>query len=328
MSTTLGDTADAAPGPTRGLEAARLPSYGEYLRAVLALGRRAIRPALPAIVFVYFYRLGMGLYMHLAPGGADLREDGAGSLAGFLTLAAGYLPMLVLVYTPFLPFLDGLARTGSASFLDAVKQVLEVAWQYLVSLVAQFAILLAPTALLIGIAASLTAGVSGGWVEHVRPGEQLANALRATILLVFLIPAFLWVLYAGIHLLFATPALVVSRRGPLAAIAVSWQLVGRNFWGILGRLFFYAGLLLLTSVVLSLPSAFLHVALTVSGSTNPAYKIPSVIWTSGVDAVLFPFGVAALLILYRALLPVPPAAGAEGAAPDTGRRTTSPFLFE
>jgi hypothetical protein len=306
----------------------RLPAYGDYVRAILALGRRSIRPALPAIVFVYFYRLGMGLYTALTPGGASIREGGLASVAAFLTLAAGYLPMLVLVYTPFLPFLDRLAREGTASFLDSVRQVLEMALRYLVSLVAQFAILLLPMALLISIAAALTATVSGGWLEHVRPGQELSNALRATILLALLIPAMVWVCYSGLHLLLATPALILSRRGPFASIGVSWRLVSFHFWGFLGRLLAYGALLLLASVVLSIPSAFLNMALTVSGNTNPMLKIPSLVWTSGVDAFLFPFGVAALLILYRSLVPAPAAPGTETEPPDAERRPTSPFIFE
>jgi hypothetical protein len=57
-------------------------------------------------------------------------------------------------------------------------------------------------------------------------------------------------------------------------------------------------------------------------------KIPSLVWTSGVDAFLFPFGVAALLVLYRSLVPVPAAPGTEAAAPEGERRPTSPFVFE
>jgi hypothetical protein len=306
----------------------RLPAYGEFFRAILDLGRRSIRPALPAIVFVYFYRLGMGLYTDLSPGGASLREGGLASVAAFLTLAAGYLPMLVLVYTPFLPFLDRLAQEGSASFLDAVKQVLEVAFRYLVSLIAQLAIVLLPMAILISIAAALTATVSGGWLEHLKPGRELSMAFRATILLALLIPAMLWVFYSFIHILLATPALVLSRRGPFASIAVSWKLVSLHFWGLVGRLFAYGLLLLLASVVLAIPSAFLNMALAVSGSTNPMLKIPSLVWTSGVDAFLFPFGVAALLILYRSLVPATAAPGTDAAVAEGERRPTSPFVFE
>jgi len=309
-----------------------LPAYGDYLRAILALGRRAIRPALPAIIFVYFYRLGMGLYTELSPEGTGLREGGLPSVAAFLTLAAGYLPMLVLVYTPFLPFLDRLAGEGTARFIDAVREVLEVAWKYLVSLLAQFAIVLLPMGLLIGIAVGLVAGISGGWMEHLRTGEDLSNALRGTILLVFLVPAMLWVVYSGLHLLFATPALVLSRRGPFASIGVSWGLVSGHFWGILGRLLTYALVLLLASVALSLPSTFITMALKVSGNTNPMLKIPALVWVSGVDAFLFPFGVAALLLLYRALVSRSSAVGtaptAETGAPTAEYRPSSPFTFE
>ena len=135
---------------------AALPPFGDYIRATFALGRRAIRPALPALVFVYFYRLGMGLFMDFSPSALGTRAGAPGSAAGFLMVAAGYLPMLVLVYTPFLPFLDSLLRGGTASFVDAVKQVLEVAWQLLVSLILQVAVVITPVTVLLVAAGALT----------------------------------------------------------------------------------------------------------------------------------------------------------------------------
>jgi hypothetical protein len=305
-----------------------LPAYGDYFRAILALGRRSIRPALPAIVFVYFYRLGMGLYLILARGEADPGTVALPTAAAFVTLSAGYLPMLVLVYTPFLPFMDGLLRDTRADFLAAVRHVLEVALKLFVSLAAQLAIVAVPTGILLAVGAGLAAGVSGGWLEHIQAGEELSNALRGMIVLAFSIPAIFWVLYSAMHLLFATPALVLSGRGPFASIRVSWKLVGGRFWGLLGRLLGYAVLLVLASIAFGLPSTFLDASLAASGNSNPMFKIPSLVWVSAVDAFLFPFGVAALILLYRALVPLPSPAGTADASAEAEPRRTSPFVFE
>ena len=43
-----------------------LPPLSTFLRATMALGRASIGPALPALAFLYFYRLGMGLYLTLS----------------------------------------------------------------------------------------------------------------------------------------------------------------------------------------------------------------------------------------------------------------------
>jgi len=306
-----------------------LPPFGDYIRAIFALGRRAMRPALPALVFVYFYRLGMGLFMEFSPSAPGTHSGLPGSPAGFLMISAGYLPMLVLVYTPFLPFLDSLSRGGTASFFDAVKQVLEVAWQFLISLLVQIVILIAPVTLLLIAAGALTAGVSGGLIERIRPDMNITSTLRMWIVALFFIPSFLWIVFAGFHLLFATPSVVLERQGPLASIGQSWQLAGHYFWGILGRLLGYGLLVLIVSIVAATPAAILTAATAASGSSNPMFKVPGIIWSSAVDALLFPFGAAALLLLYRALVPAE-TLGAGGAATpgEAEPRATSPFIFE
>ena len=307
-----------------------LPPFAEYIRAVWALGLRGLRPALPALVFVYFYRLGMGLFMvYSTPPGAA-RSAMPGWPAAFLMMAAGYLPMLVLVYTPFLPFLDSLLRGGPASFVGAVKQVLEVAWQFLVSLIVQMVIVLAPVTILAVVAGALSAGLHGaGLLERLQTGLDVTTALRLWIVALCLIPAFAWIVFAAFHLLFATPGVVLERLGPLASIGHSWHIVGHYFWRLLGRLLGYAVLVMLASIVATMPAALLTAAATASGSANPMLKVPGVIWSSAIDALLFPFGAAALLILYRAIVPAeaPAPTAAEGSAV-AEPRPTSPFLFE
>jgi hypothetical protein len=317
--------------------AALLPPVAEYFRAIYSLGRRALRPALPAIAFVYFYRLGMGLYMDLSPAAPDFESQGMGAIAGLLMLAAGYLPMLVLVYTPFLPFLDEIHRGGRGDFLAAIRRVLDVALQFLASFILQLLIVLGPVLLLVAIGVALSATFSGGWLELLPRKQEIPMALRAAILLVFFVPAFGWLIYSGFHMLFATPALVLEGRGPMAAIGDSWRIVRTHFGGIAGRLLAYVILLFFVSALAALPSGFINMALHVTGNEDPMFKIPAIAWASAVDALLFPFGVAALLLLYRAIVPaagaappadVAPPAGAAAPPPEGEPRPTSPFVFE
>jgi hypothetical protein len=308
---------------------AALPPFAEYIRAVFALGRRAIRPALPALVFVYFYRLGMGLFMDFSPSALGTRAGAPGSAGGFLMVAAGYLPMFVLVYTPFLPFLDSLLRGGRGSFLDAVKQVLEAAWQLLVSLILQVAVVVAPVALLLLAAGALTAGFSGGLVERLRPDMDFTTALRMWVVALFFIPSIAWIFFSGFHLIFATPYVVLERRGPLASIGQSWHIAGHYFWGLLGRILGYGLLVVLFSVIAATPTAILSAGLAASENTNPLFKVPGIVWSSAVDTLLFPFGAAALLLLYRAVVPAGSLApGAADSPAEAEPRPVSPFIFE
>ena len=308
-----------------------LPPVADYFRAIYSLGRRSLRPALPAIAFVYFYRLGMGLYMDLSPAAPDFESQGAGAIAWFLMLAAGYLPMLVLVYTPFLPFLDGIHRGGGGDFLVAIRRVLDVAFKFLVSFLVQLAIVLGPVVFLFALGMAITTGYSGGWLGPLARQQGISMAIRATILLVFFVPAFVWLVYSGFHMVFAAPALVLEGRGPFAAIGESWRIVRSHFWGITGRLLAYLILLFFVSAIAALPSGFINMALHVTGNENPMFKIPAIAWASAVDALLFPFGVAALLLLYRAIVPAAEAApppGGAAAPPEGEPRPASPFVFE
>ncbi len=113
--------ADAhATGPAR----AGLPSFPAYLTSVVDLGRRSLKPALPALGFLYFYRLGMGAYMAVTdysfPGG----KDALGAFGPQLAIIASFLPLLVLIYTPFLPLQDSLLRGHALSFLAAIRRTL------------------------------------------------------------------------------------------------------------------------------------------------------------------------------------------------------------
>jgi hypothetical protein len=59
-------------GPAR----VSLPDIPAYLRSVYELGRRSLRPALPALAVLFFHRLGIGAhavftdYSYLCPAGS------------------------------------------------------------------------------------------------------------------------------------------------------------------------------------------------------------------------------------------------------------------
>jgi hypothetical protein len=91
-----------------------LPTLGAFLRESLSLGARSIRPALPALVFLGCYRFGMGLYFEVAVrqttpfGDPDQRAQ----LLHLMMSLCAYLPLLVLIYLPFLPLQDAIRRGG------------------------------------------------------------------------------------------------------------------------------------------------------------------------------------------------------------------------
>jgi hypothetical protein len=297
-----------------------LPPIDTYLRSVVALGFASLRRALPALGFLYFYRLGMGLYLALS-------SDSSSPLGTYdertivLTAAVqivAYLPMLVLITTPFLPLQDSILRGEPRSFGASVRQVLERLVPFVISVIAQAVLLIGPPALFFTGAALLLGALPSKPEELVR-----------LLVLASLAPSLLYFLVIGLFLLFAIPLVVVDGRGPLAAIRQSFGIVARHFGGILGRLLIAFLLLVIAGVAGSLPAAILGAVTAAASVDHPAFKIAGAIWGAAVSAFLFPFTVAVLMVLYRAA--VPARAGAAGPDPSgepEGRPTANPYRFE
>ena len=299
-----------------------LPPVAEYLRSVFALGMSSLRHALPALAFLYFYRLGMNLYLAVSSstttrlGGYD-RDT---LVTSVLLQAGAYLPLLVLIYTPFLPLQDALLMGERRSFAASVRLVLERFIPFVVSAIAQVILVAGPPALLFGSVAILVR------TFPARP-EQLVRALAVATV----VPCVLYVGIIALFMMFATPALILERRGPFAAIRASFALVSSHFGAILGRLIVFFFLLVLTGLFLSLPVGFLSAISAATGSESPAISIAGAIWSAAVSALLFPFSVAALMVLYRAAAPsrgaVAPADAVDPALTPSPRPVT-PFVFE
>jgi len=111
------------------------------------------------------------------------------------------------------------------------------------------------------------------------------------------------VFVVALLLMFATPALLLDGEGPLQSIGTSMRLVLGHLGGILGRVlaFFFLSFVLL--LLLTMPTQILSQVSSISGGPTMAIKIATVIWTSALATALFPFGVASLIVLYRALVP-------------------------
>jgi len=314
-------SADAAISETLTRRPA-LPRYSDYLRSVIALGRRAIRPALPAIGFLYFYRLGMGIFLEFSSRSAWPPGETDRMVFAVLLTLGGLLPLLALIYTPFLPLQDALLRGREIGFLQAIKRVLEVAWNFMVSSLAQSLIAFLPLAIV--FVAALAMQGSNAPI----PGAKLA----ATFLVLTAPIGALWAMVATLFLCFATPAVVLNGEGPFHSLKTSAALVRGHVGGILGRFLAFAFLAVIAYMAASLPSAFI-LAMEGASQVSPIpFRIAGVVWSSAVDSLLFPFWVAALLVLYRALAPTPvaaPDAPPESAAPEGGlRASANPLLFE
>ena len=298
-----------------------LPPVSTYLRSVLALGKASIAPGFAALVFLYFYRLGMGIYLALSMDRVQsLDEASQRALASAaLVQIPAYIPVLVLIYMPFLLLQDGILRGVATTLGRSVLAVLERMFAFLVCAFAQFLIVVGPPFLLFAGAGLLVRSIPTGSVTWS----------HAVVLLVF--PCLIYVLPMLLLLWFAFPALVLDRRGPFQSIRVSFGLVASHFGGILVRLIVVLFFIVLAAVVLSFPAEILQVAAAAAGGDHPLLKVAAVVWSSAVSAFLFPFVMASLVVLYRAL--VPAAAGsavpakAADAAPEA-HRVSSPFQFE
>jgi hypothetical protein len=295
-----------------------LPPIDTYLRAVLALGFASLRRALPAIGFLYFYRLGMGLYLALSSDSSSplgLYDERTLVVTVAMQIVA-YLPMLVLVYTPFLPLQDFILRGEPRSFGVSVRIVLERLVPFVISVITQGVILFGPPALFFTGAALMLGALPSKPEELVR-----------VLVLASLLPSGLYIIVIALFLIFAIPSVVLDGRGPFAAIRQSFVIVGRHFGGVLGRLVVFFLLLVIVAVAGSLPEAILQAATAAASVDHPAFKIAGAIWGAAVSAALFPFTVAALMVLYRAA--VPAAASAAGIAGEPeARPAASPYRFE
>ncbi|MGE5177564.1 MAG: hypothetical protein ACM3PF_00575 [Bacteroidota bacterium] len=309
----------AAPASSR-----TLPALGTYLHRLFDLGRRSIPVAIPALLFLWFYRFGMGLYGQVAGEGTSPLgfHDPRAQMGQILIAAAAYLPLLVLVYTPFLPLQDSLMRGERPSFLNAIRHVLERMVSFILSSFLQFLIIFVPVAFVIGILLAALAPLPGA-----------ARELAVLITVAAVTPLLLWIFLAAFFLVFAIPGVVLSGLGATRSISSSVRLVAGHFWGILGRLIVFFLMLLTIVLVLSIPSIILTVMATTAGRAGMALRVASTLWSSLLTALSFPFWVAALMVLYRALVPEGVASEAEP-APDpvaahpAAGETPTPFLFE
>jgi hypothetical protein len=123
------------------------------------------------------------------------------------------------------------------------------------------------------------------------------------LLALVLIAGFVWMLIAGVLLMFATPAVVLDAEGPVQSIRTSVRLVTGNLGALLGRLLAFGFVATVLYIAATLPAQLLNAVERASGAASAPLKVASVIWTSAIDTLSFPFWVAALLVLYRALAP-------------------------
>jgi hypothetical protein len=300
-----------------------LPRVGPYLRALFDLGMKSIPAAIPALLFLWFYHFGTALYLELA-GGATSKlgfRDNQALLVQIFMKVSAYLPLLVLIYTPFLPFQDALLRGERITFLAAVRHVLERLVPFVLSVILQMAIVFAPVLL-----------VCGALVAVVAPfATALPREAVAMLALVTIGPVLVWLFISGIFLSFAVPAVVLDDYGPARSISVSVRLVAGNFWGVFWRFFVFFVALFAVVMIVMLPPLVLGAIAAAATRADLLVRIVTILWTSLATALTFPFWVGALVVLYRSLAPAGGAAVSEAAAtaaPIAAGEHPTPFIFE
>jgi len=268
-------------------------NVADYLRGVWDLGRRSMRPALPALAFLYFYRVGVGAYMAVAGRTTVLGTAAMADILPRVAVAASLLPILLLIYTPMLPLQDSLLRGQPTTFLAAVRRVLESAWALAVSGIVQGFAILAPF-LLVCVAAAL--------LVPTPVGEAMDPSKLFTVVVVAIAGLF-GMFLVGVLLMFSTPALLLDGEGPVKSIGTSVRLVAAHPGAVLTRLLAFLFLSFVALIMLTMPTQILSQIGEASGGQPLAMKVATVIWTSAVATLFFPFGVASLTVLYRSLVP-------------------------
>jgi hypothetical protein len=248
-----------------------LPGVPAYLRSVFELGRRSLRPALPALAFLFLYRLGTGAYGALTNYSEALKGH---ALGGRVVASATPILLLALIYIPFLPLQESLLRGRPISFMGAIRRVLERSLNLLLSGIAQALILLGP----------------------ISPIAVLGTRLLPDPFGPLLWAGLAWLAVAAFFMVFATPAVVLDGEGPLRSLWTSFRLVSRNLGSALGRFLVLAFVAYVGSMVASPVS-------TLGGNASAPIKLAVVTWTTAVETLLYPFWIAAVVVLYRSLRP-------------------------
>lgn len=281
---------------------------------------------MPALVALYCYRFGMELYVILS--GARTTSlgyaDPRATILFFAVVAASYLPVLVIIWTPFLPFQDALLRGQPRSFIDSVKMVLEKVWPYTLSSAFQGLVIMGPVVIVIIVAAVIFAAIPAS-----------LGSVRSLAIVLAMIPTFLWVIAAAFLTAFATPLVLLDDRGPVASVRESIGIIRRHFGGLFGRVFIFLLAIMFAGMFASLPSGVLSMVSAVAKQRLIGVEMARALWDSAVATATYPFTFAAVLILYRALVPgagAPAVAEAPSAValPLDDERTTatSPYPFE
>ena len=249
-----------------------LPGIPAYLRSVYDLGRRSLRPALPALAFLFLYRLGMGAYGALT----NYSYAQGGGADGVRAAVNNAIPILFLVfiYIPFLPLQESFLRGRPIHFLGAIRRVLQVSVNLVFSGAVQVFIILGPITPIAVVGARLLSDPFGPLIWT----------------------GMAWMAVAAFFMIFATPAVVLDGEGPLHSLLTSFKLVSRNLGSVLGR-FLVLAILAFLGFAVATPSS------TFGAATTAPIKLAVVAWTSAVETLLFPFWVAAVTVLYRSLRP-------------------------
>jgi hypothetical protein len=304
-----------------------LPPVGEYLRRLIELGKQSIPVAIPALLFLWFYHFGTDLYLEIAGRATSPLgyPDTQARLYHALMKISAYLPLLVLVYTPFLPLQDSLLRGQPPSFLASIRQVLDRLVSFILSAILQTLIIFVPIAIVIGIV-----------VLAVAPFPALPPEAGVLIALTVALPCLLWIFLSATFLVFAIPAVVLDGHGPMRSIALSFRMVASHFWSVNGRFFVFFLLLLVFVLIACIPAMLLNAGGALLAQAGIAFRIGAIFWTSLVTALTFPFWVAALMLQYRALAPSGDEAVAIDAIPLPGTEPPktgqggqpTPYIFE
>ena len=302
----------------------------DYLRRVWDVGRKSIRPALPALTFLYFYRVGLEAYLAVSDRTSVLEGGPVDFLPG-LAMAATFLPLLLLVYTPMLPLQESILHDRPISFLAAIRRTLECAWNLTVSGIIQVLMLVVPVFVIcLGLALLLPLGGSrlGTLGTALGVGGEIDSAKLMVIALAAIL-GFLAMVVMVILLIFAMQALVLDGEGPIRSIRTSIRLVLSHLGYVTGRILAFGFLSFVALIVLTLPTGILEQVADVSGASLLPFKIASIVWSSLAAVAFFPFGSASITVLYRSLVP---ATGASRSAPVAledefrpARATTAPF---
>lgn len=241
-----------------------------------------------------------GILPHLGGGGqfSQTQAAQAGESALAEMVLYGVLAVIIgvgsAILTGFLTGVIGQAVLGR-------KETLGSAWRVVKSRIGPVIAVLLLTGVFLGLGWTVAVGLSVGIGVAVGAGAHLVP-LGVVLGIVCGLAASVFALIVGVRWLFAVPAVVLERAGPMKALGRSWRLVRGSWWRVFGIMLLTYVIVGFVSSVIRTPFVFASIPSSMATGKVPiGLIIASAVATVVASALTAPLLAGSVVVLYTDL---------------------------